>query len=764
MRKTLTAILALLVIVAVSVFGYLRFMPRVSPKPNPASAKVVGNPKSDLIARLYADTGRPWMSDEAGPHGLAPVTGPLASLADNDPLPPQPTKSQLLTLFPELKHEPFNTAGFDALTLPFRYESLDRTGDDAEAMALSFLLSDDLDWAPASYCSRHAFFTYRRSRDKMFSLRQTYEAQNISSLIAFWRTTCAVGGVLRRTADGCTGTLEIYGPDGALLHSADFNTPRPYFQLLGDLSCDAMVYLKSPPSPALRRHLHRDRCQRPESLLRLAAAAELDSRNGGEFHALLRLLDDDPDFAEVRAWVANQREWANDDHGLQLREMLRAQQSRLTPSLGDIDIGRCIDPEVIEQYKTLVNAGEKLVGPDAPVILQSRLQLAAQIHSMPQALYLQSLDACRRYPNNYRFCCDFARHLYYNESSPIDRNIIGSVGVTAYLNRWMDAVGDRSSAKEALADAWVDDKPALAASICDGLEITPAIQMLVFHGLLNSGRYEELMKRIEAAPPLPAAPPAFDSSFALLAAIALNDTDRVAGKAALDWVGQRYKEDLALHGSDKLLAAYNEAITGERADLTFFNRRAMEVRDDAADRVTPWQILLAGDIDVVQHRQQVRNLVWQLVAQNPEFRCAWALWDGYERQSSTALGWTMFHTLKWMHPYDAFLNRAEAGNRSRPATEDDLLQLFEMSVERVKPIEYPVSGGKWDPNMAVAVYKVDTPWAAGADIMRLLASGNRSKAHELAVKFQMYAVFDDNAGLRMFASDLLRRTAERPVQ
>jgi len=47
--------------------------------------------------------------------------------------------------WPAFRHEPFETAGFNHLSLPFRYEAGPQGGDGNEALTFSFLLSEALD-------------------------------------------------------------------------------------------------------------------------------------------------------------------------------------------------------------------------------------------------------------------------------------------------------------------------------------------------------------------------------------------------------------------------------------------------------------------------------------------------------------------------------------------------------------------------------------------------------------------------------------------
>lgn len=75
-----------------------------------------------------------------------PVVLPLAQ-APKQPL-REHTLAQLKAMFPAFEHEPFATAGFNHLSLPFHYEDRDGGGDANEANAFTMLLSESLDWGP----------------------------------------------------------------------------------------------------------------------------------------------------------------------------------------------------------------------------------------------------------------------------------------------------------------------------------------------------------------------------------------------------------------------------------------------------------------------------------------------------------------------------------------------------------------------------------------------------------------------------------------
>src|SRR5206468_4090565 len=97
---------------------------------------------------------------------------PLADLT------PQPVGTynpkQVTAMLPAFKHVPFDKGGFSAIDLPFRYSDPSSLGNADEANAFAFLLSNALDWAPGCYCSRHAYFVFKRSMEELEPMREEY--------------------------------------------------------------------------------------------------------------------------------------------------------------------------------------------------------------------------------------------------------------------------------------------------------------------------------------------------------------------------------------------------------------------------------------------------------------------------------------------------------------------------------------------------------------------------------------------------------------
>ena len=225
----------------------------------------------------------PFQFDQSIPDE-ATAQPPVAALATLGPQDMRDfTLAELSRQYPAFQHASFDSAGFNPLELPFRYEDVDNVGDPSEANALSFLMSHALDWAPGNYCARHAYFIFKRWRDKIQPLTQKYDSAVIANLVQSWKATHAVGGVLIRSKEGCSGRLEIYDSSGQQVFSREYKKPREYFDLLGDMAVDAITFFGPPPNELLVQDLHAPRCRNAASIVRLGMAAFLPERGEEEF-------------------------------------------------------------------------------------------------------------------------------------------------------------------------------------------------------------------------------------------------------------------------------------------------------------------------------------------------------------------------------------------------------------------------------------------------------------------------------------------------
>ena len=313
-------------------------------------------------------------------HGAKPKS---AQTATNSPFvlgrvppqePPPPDLEALSRKWDYFQHEPFDKTGFNQVMLPFHYTSNAPGGSPHDAYAFSFLLGNALDWAPGCYCTKHAYYLFKKSRKEMRQAADSYKPALIRKLIEQWDGTHAVGGELRRQADGFSGRLLVFDARGGTLLDRNYEKSRDYFDLVGDMAVDALRFFGHEPSPELDALVRRPRCTQFQSIRDLGAAAFAELRSEQESSFYERILERDPEFAEVRYWYALQHYWKTYDRQRYREQKFRALQSYpVEAALADIDGPEWSHPTQGPQYDQWLTQAERLMGRNAPALVDTRL-------------------------------------------------------------------------------------------------------------------------------------------------------------------------------------------------------------------------------------------------------------------------------------------------------------------------------------------------------------------------------------------------------
>ena len=227
------------------------------------------------------------------------------------------------------------TAGggtFTPVYLPFKYTAEVANPDANQSYTFPQLLSFKVDWIPSNMCMRHPYFVFKRDRRSLQQLSAS-APQSLAAFIGYWDATHAVGGTLHETAEGWSGSLDIYNARGQLAKRFIYKEARDYFKLMSDMALDACAFWEYEPSPGLKAELAKPLTASVKSLRLLGEAALAEERSGGEWALYYRILKIDPEFAEVRFWYANQKGWVNDNGGGEYAERVRALESRIVVPL-----------------------------------------------------------------------------------------------------------------------------------------------------------------------------------------------------------------------------------------------------------------------------------------------------------------------------------------------------------------------------------------------------------------------------------------------
>jgi hypothetical protein len=374
------------------------------------------------------------------------VVLPLARAA------PQPlrkyTLDEVAARFPYFKHAPFDSAGYNQCSLPMHYEDRGGDGDANEAMAMSHLLSYALDWGDGCYCSRHAYFIFKRSAKSMPALMKKYDPKLVSALVRDWGASHGVGGKLIRLKDGYAGELTVFNRDGKVVKEVRYDKPREFFELFGDMCVDGITFLSgSAPTPELAKHLHVPQCKNRRSLIDLGKAAFVEERSEAEWAIYEGILKRDPGFASVRYWRANQKWWQDEDDRAKSLETARSLDSYITLSaLEDWNAGLCPDKDLAAKAPQWTRQAEEMAGKDSMFVVQRQLGQAISDKKISPEMQKKAVAAGRKYPNDYTYLLTLSRSFDVGYDLPVDVEMSLSILIAALRNDYLPGSGWKGGA------------------------------------------------------------------------------------------------------------------------------------------------------------------------------------------------------------------------------------------------------------------------------------------------------------------------------
>lgn len=681
-----------------------------------------------------------------------PDPGRILVVSHLTPLPAiQMDRKQLEANWPAFHHEPFERAGFSALALPFNFSSEDGTVDPAYAYAFSFLLSDDLDFAPGSYCSRHAYFVFKRDRERMQPMARQYNPISIAQLIVDWRATHAIGGILTASKTGYGGEVQIFGPDGKVVFTRKYAPPRPFFRLLGDMEVDAMQFFGPAPSAALVDYLHQDRCRHSESLVKLGQAPFMKWRSPEEFKLFDDILAVDPDFAEVRQWSANQKYWDDGNQGKYEIQKALSLQSRVTAvALGDFRPYQCPDRALVGRYPQWVAEFERLAGADAPRAIERHLldlNVTTETGFSSQ-LATQGLDAAAKYPNEINLANGLAVYLLARGRTAL----AGSLELTCINNRFLQATGSRSSNWQKLGDcaeamgrrqeAMFDWATALTeATGAQESGIAQSCQIKIADMAEQMGQFDEARKAY-----LEFLETDQNKNDRLRAVVGAGVCAALLGRGTdLSEVRKTYASEIVRTPAERILGAYADLLAGRAVDS-----------ESVANGPGGWfpmsdeyQRLLC-QLDIAAGKT-----IW-LQSENgdPSDRIAWAILDGYDQRSQPSALDGFSHTLAWLYGDDPWVAatiapRVKTGARKRV----DATAIYER-VLAVKAGGGRVLSREEEQPILILLNHLP-PWSVADAVHQLLEAGDAVRARRLAERYRDLSDFLTGSGLKTFINRLV---------
>ena len=655
---------------------------------------------------------------------------------------PKYTRKQLVKMWPAFEHAPFKSAGFNHLSLPLRFISLDGTGNPVEGNAFAFLLSDMLDWTPGNYCARHAYFVFKSSRKEMKPFLRQYDRRVIKTLVREWFATHAVGGVLIQSKKGYSGILEIYDDNGRLVHKKDYRKHRKFFDLLGDMCVDAMRFFGHEPSAEMTELVHYPQCEHRESLIDLGNAAFLRRLSPEAFSLYEKILQRDPEFVNVRDWWSNQAGWA--DYG-------RSEKK---------NVDRIPPKQVNARYKQLHSSAPETSGPDNPGVLRKKLKSGYEEKAnFTPELLARATRVASKYPNTY-WLLDELGDAYYDQISDCD--MAASVYLAAMWNRYLTGVGHKKSVSNNFAlslmrigrnDIAAQVLRSMTARLARNGGVKDVATTVRWHGkaLKQMQRYPEALKAYEYA--LRGMKKGHQRNRALAE---MGEVAAMAGRLdKLNDIIRDHRDEIATLKRVYVLEAYRDLLAGKKVDHKSFLKASWGV---------PWETRRCAlrfyfQQAIMDGEPRFHNEIRRRVQDDFHDRSFQILFHLYEKMFPREDSANFYEALDWLNGKDPWVIQAVAEYRQRSTARK--LTTADGLAEYLKDYE-PMYWPKIDPSrekQAREVLRSIPPGAAAVVIRDLIVEGDLGRAEELAQRY-LNVVVNSSYDARAHAYHLLNKVKQ----
>lgn len=345
------------------------------------------------------------------------------------------------------------------IALPWRFGSTDPEArkEAPVAQAMAFLVTADLSWASNAYQVPPAFAVFRANADQEADVASYYEPSSIAERVKKFGGTHAIGGVLVRGDDGFVATLQIFDASGRAVHEVALERPQPVFELLGQVSVNALKFFGATPSETLAEYLRRERCRKPDSLTALGRIAFISSAANADVKAADAILDGDEGFAELRYWRALQKARRG---GSLLEARVELQRSLgdavLVQALSDLAQILPTRDMASRDPSAWLDRAESLGGLEHPDLMAVRLKHTAAKHVSPWSVALRHPEfapytkCAARHPHHARL---IETVLWFQDTTPgetslapVDPELLASLALVRLF--------DPNQPTDTKADAW----------------------------------------------------------------------------------------------------------------------------------------------------------------------------------------------------------------------------------------------------------------------------------------------------------------------
>ncbi|MEN8126672.1 MAG: hypothetical protein ABFR90_02585 [Planctomycetota bacterium] len=254
---------------------------------------------------------------------------------------------------------------FNPVFLPFEFVCKAGKTDPKQSLTFPCLLSFKFDFVPDNFSARHPAFIYRK---KPIWNAKPGETKKIAHYIEYWEATHAFGGTVVQHENGYSGQMIVYNMNGQEVLKKKYETPVPYFSLMGQMVKSWMDFRKQPISDGLYNELIRPMTNDMECVHLYGQSFYKPWRTQEEWDIYEQILQRDPNFGEVRFWYANQKSWATGSHANLQVEKGRALQDHLVmPALYEFHYSACREKEIVLNYHKSLSYAQSICTENAMI-------------------------------------------------------------------------------------------------------------------------------------------------------------------------------------------------------------------------------------------------------------------------------------------------------------------------------------------------------------------------------------------------------------
>jgi hypothetical protein len=295
--------------------------------------------------------------------------------------------------------------GFNPFFTPFEYRCDSGHQDILQRLTFPVLLSMKFDFLKNNICTRHPAFIFLRDLETQKS--SASDPEKAIMKMKEWGMNVVVSGTIVQHGDLYSGSMIIFNENGKLFEKEFEKTG--YFKLMGAMISAWMTESGESISDRLKAELCRPMTNSNQALRLLGQSFKLKHRSAEQWKLYEKILEIDPDFAELRWWYANQKWWQNNDDEWNSKMLLKALESHLVvTAMTEL---RCSTSDGSKKQCDRFFENTRKIIPDHWIIPAIKYQDKWNVMSHSEVVNLGK-DAIKM-PYAYFFSSHAAERLYY---------------------------------------------------------------------------------------------------------------------------------------------------------------------------------------------------------------------------------------------------------------------------------------------------------------------------------------------------------------